>query len=203
MEPKKFVIKEKRLDRDTWHGIRQKRYTEAQLTFPGFSGTAALLQIDVGDIGHWSIHGCQVPVTHTGMVWVELIPENEHIAITAMLHPLADVPEDQWGFEVVEWYVDLIDGTYRAPDGVTVFRDLFLDLIFSDGYAPVGLPPYSLIDDRDELDAAVAQGIVTPEQYEMVLSAAEAATKKYVQNTPALRQICFAALGQLLEKAKK
>lgn len=198
-----MIIKQKRLDRNTWHGIHKKRYRETTLSFPGFSGTAALLQIDVGDPGHWVIDGCHVPVTHTGMVWLELIPGNEHIAITAMLHPLNDVPAHQWGYEVVEWYVDLIDGTHRDPDGVTVFHDLFLDLIFSDGYAPVGLPAYFKVDDRDELDTALEEGTITQEQYEMVLTAADAATKKYAKDIPELRRICFMALGKLLESAKK
>lgn len=191
-------IKHKRLDRDTWDIIRRKRYTELPLAIPGFCGTAALLRIDEGDGTDWDIFGCRVPIARTGMVWLELVPAGEHLVITAMLHPLSDVQPEQHGYEVVEWYLDLTDGTSRAPDGVTVFHDLFLDLIFSDGYAPVGLPPYFVIDDRDELDAALADGTITRDQYDRTLTAASAAQKKYAEDIPYLRRICFEALGHLL-----
>ncbi|MBQ8401670.1 MAG: DUF402 domain-containing protein [Clostridia bacterium] len=191
-------IKHKRLDRDTWTIIRRKRYAELPLTMPGFCGTAALLMIDEGGDTDWDIFGCKVPIARSGMVWLELVPAGEHLVITAMLHPLADTPTGQCGYEVVEWYLDLTDGTYTAPDGVTVFCDLFLDLIFSDGYAPVGLPPYFVTDDRDELDAALTDGTITREQYDRTLAAADAAREKYAEDIPYLRRICFEALSHLL-----
>lgn len=55
----------------------------------------------------------------------------------------------------------MIDGQGTDEDGVCFYNDLFLDLIILDSGEIVE-------DDREELDMALAQGVISKEQYTRV-----------------------------------
>lgn len=63
--------------------------------------------------------------------------------------------------KTILWYIDMIDGQGTDEDGVCFYNDLFLDLIILDSGEIVE-------DDRDELDMALAQGVISKEQYTRV-----------------------------------
>ncbi len=61
------------------------------------------------------------------------------------------------------WYVDIIDGIEYDDDGIAVFIDKYLDVIFT----PEG---DIKIDDRDELEQAHDSGELSDVQYEAALA---------------------------------
>jgi len=64
------------------------------------------------------------------------------------------------------WYIDMIAAQGVGEDGIPWFDDLYLDLVvFPDGRIHV--------DDMDELEAALAEGDITKEQFELALRTAE------------------------------
>lgn len=71
----------------------------------------------------------------------------------------------------VLWYIDIIDGKGIDRDGVFYYNDMFLDIIVSNTFQIAE-------DDRDELEMALKQGIISNEQYRMVNETTYALTDK-------------------------
>ena len=187
-----LTVKRKRLDRDTWTTITEKVYRQKRIDTDAFHGWAARLDI-VKNTGvcDWHIRGRLLPVSRNGMFWLELLPDGEDFAVTEM--------HDRRGKTVFR-YLDMIDGTGEAEDGVRTFDDLFLDVIASDGYAPAKIPPFCRIDDREELDEALRTGCITEEQYGKALNACERVLT--LLNGGTIAQMCRAALRELEKEAK-
>ena len=62
--------------------------------------------------------------------------------------------------EFLYWYVDIVDIVYRADEDTLLVVDLLLDAkIMPDGSVTVL--------DEDELEAALARGLITPEQHRL------------------------------------
>ena len=87
-----------------------------------------------------------------GFQWLVIVPKYKNYVITMYM--------DQ-NRKTILWYIDMIDGQGTDEDGVCFYNDLFLDLIILDSGEIVE-------DDRDELDMALAQGVISKEQYTRV-----------------------------------
>ena len=89
-----------------------------------------------------------------GLIHIEkvIVPKYKNYVITMYM--------DQ-NRKTILWYIDMIDGQGTDEDGVCFYNDLFLDLIILDSGEIVE-------DDRDELDMALAQGVISKEQYTRV-----------------------------------
>ena len=90
------------------------------------------------------------------------------------------------------WYVDIIDGIDYDEDGVAVFIDKYLDVIFT----PEGDVK---IDDRDELDGAFASGDINKEQYEAALTEADLVLDRLTVDIPKTEEWC-AKIRQIVEE---
>lgn len=180
-------IKRKRLDRDIWTDILDKDYHQCRVQTPFFTGYAALLDIRrVKKPAVWEFPEGSVVACDAGMQWVELLPEEGAHLITAMLGPDG---------EIREWYIDAIDGWGWDRDGVLWFDDLFLDLILRPG-------GQYCVDDRDELDAALADGTVTPEQHRRAVRTVEELAERYASNPSRLKRLTLDIL-HLLEGSRR
>lgn len=146
-------MKRKRLDRDGW-GFQHFPYAQLRVDRPDFHGMASLINLVDGHDCYWHMPKAgRVTVCGAGMTWLQLIPDDQHRVITCKFLPNG---------RISVWYVDVIDHMETDPDGVAVFVDAYLDVIFS----PAG---DLKVDDRDELDAAYAAGELTEEQYQRAL----------------------------------
>ena len=76
------------------------------------------------------------------------------------------------------WYVDVVEGIEYDEDGVLVYIDKYLDVIF----IPEGEPSVS---DRDELDEAYKAGDITKEQYESAIAEGDAILNELCEDIPA------------------
>ena len=150
-------MKRKRLSRDLWTRIAAKRVCLARADFPEFRGWACRLDmLAVPEPSVWRRRGADVPVCAAGSRWLGLLPQDDFYCVTAMLAPDG---------EILLWYIDLIAGQGVDPDGTPWFDDLYLDLlVWPDGEVNV--------DDRDELDAALAEGDITAAQHALALETA-------------------------------
>lgn len=173
-------IKRKRLDRDIWTDILDKDYRQCRIEVPFFTGYAALLDIRaVARPVAWDFPEGSVVVCDAGMQWLELLPEEGSHLITAMLGP---------GRRIREWYMDVIDGWGWSQDGVLWFDDLFLDLVLRPG-------GQFFIDDRDELDAALEQGSITPEQHRRAVETAQQLVERYARHPSRLKKLTLDVLS--------
>lgn len=154
---KSLHVKKVRLTCDEWP-ILEKEYQQACLETEDFSGKVAAITIKkVLEPQFWQHRNQSIIVCDAGMQWLIIVPDDQHYAITMMLDSQQ---------KPVVWYVDFIENSGIDTDGTYYFRDLFLDLfIYPDGSM--------LEDDADELDAALAQGVITKDQWQRTRIACE------------------------------
>lgn len=150
-----------------------------------FTGLVSLIRLTDGEYRYWEYDRAgKVAVAGEGMVWLQMIPDHGNRAITAMFLP------DK---RVSAWYVDVIEEAAYDADGVAVFIDKYLDVIFT----PQG---DVIIDDRDELDAAFRSGELTEEQYEAALREGEAIVDELCRDIPATEKWCRNVLEMVEER---
>lgn len=173
-------VKRKRLDRGSWTDILDKDYRQRRVQAPFFTGLAALLDIRrVTRPIVWEFPEGPVTTCDAGMQWLELLPEDGSCVVTAMVGP---------GPKVREWYIDVIDGWGRDSDGVVWFDDLFLDLILRPG-------GQFYVDDRDELETALSQGVITPEQHRRALEIMDRLVERYARHPSRLEELTLKVLA--------
>lgn len=164
-------MKRKRLDRDTW-GFFKFPYRQMELNGGDFKGLVCLIELAGEGDTYWGFEKAgQTKVTGRGMVWLQLAPAGTERLITIMFAPaLRDPAEEDRAeyppFRVSAWYVDVIERIEYDEDGVAAYVDKYLDVIAT----PAG---DLFVDDRDELDAALASGDITRGQYDAALREAD------------------------------
>jgi len=151
-------MKRSRLSYDNWTCMLDRKLTVKHVSEPALTGHVSLLDIRrVTEPQTWQVQGRTITVCEDGTRWLCILPEDGGYCVTAML-------DREW--KIVLWYIDMIDAQGVDPDGVPWFFDLYLDLVVQpDGSI--------LVDDRDELDEALAAGDITPQQHGAALSTAQ------------------------------
>lgn len=155
----------KRLDRDAKWGFQGFPYYQMRVETDYYQGLVSLIDLVSGEYYYWDLPKAgKVPVCGKGMKWLQLIPDENKRTITAKFLP---TPKKLQGVEYTNslsvCYVDVIEGYEYAKDGVAVFEDKYLDVIFS----PEG---DVLLEDQDELDAAYESGELTKRQYQQAIA---------------------------------
>lgn len=166
----------KRLNRDKKWGFQYYPYFQMRMENDIFTGLVSLIRLTDGEYLYWDFfpQAGKVPVAGKGMAWLQLIPDHGSRAITAMFLP------DK---RVSAWYVDVIEEATFDPDGVAVFIDKYLDVLFT----PQG---DVIVDDRDELDAAFGSEELTREQYDAALREGEAIIGELCSDIPTTEEWC-------------
>lgn len=185
----------KRLDRDKKWFFQGFPYYQLRMENELFTGLVSLIQLVDGEYFYWELPKAgKVAVAGKGMVWLQLIPDEKSRVITAKFLP------DK---KISVWYVDVIECMDYDLDGVAVFTDKYLDVIFS----PQGDVKF---DDRDELDAAYQAGELSKAQYEAALREGDAIIADLCSDIGATEQWCRKILDDVeeqiangLEKFKK
>ena len=184
----------KRLDRDKKWFFQGFPYYQLRMENELFTGLVSLIQLVDGEYFYQELPKAgKVAVAGKGMVWLQLIPDEKSRVITAKFLP------DK---KISVWYVDVIECMDYDPDGVAVFTDKYLDVIFS--------PQGDVKFDRDELDAAYQAGELSKAQYEAALREGDAIIADLCSDIGATEQWCRKILDDVeeqiangLEKFKK
>jgi predicted RNA-binding protein associated with RNAse of E/G family len=184
-------MKRKRLDRDLWWKYNKTEYTkyyQMRVDINEFHGLVCLIRILDGNYYYWDypIAG-KSAVVGKGMTWLQLIPDGKKRVITAKY-----LPDNK----VSVWYVDIIEDIQFDADGVAVFIDKYLDVIFT----PQGDVK---IDDRDELDEALASGDITKSQYDSALNECEMILEDLCSDISATEVLCDKILSHVNERIER
>lgn len=163
------MMSKKRLDRDSKWFFQGFPYYQMRMDTNDFHGLVSIIELLAGDYMFWDKPKAgKTPICGQGMLWLQLIPDNQHRVITAKFLPKSRTVQGvTYSKSVSIWYVDVIDCWGYDEDQVAYFMDLYLDVIF-DVEGDVN------IDDRDELDAAYNSGELSKEQYHMALDEGDA-----------------------------
>ncbi len=178
-------MKRKRLSRDVW-GFENAKFPYYQFRMDNdyFHGMVGLIRQNSGEHCHWNfpIAG-KAPVCGCGMTWLQLIPDNTHRVITAMIKPQPkQIGGAEYPCSISVWYVDIIEAVEYDADGVAVFIDKYLDVIFT----PQG---DIKIDDRDELEEAYCSGELSDEQYRAAIREGEEIVSELCSDIPATERL--------------
>ena len=168
-------MKRKRLDRDTWTCITEKRYVQKYVNSGFFRGIASVLYIDkVTNNSVWHYPEEDITVCESGMKWLQLMPEDENYVITAKIGPEGNIRI---------WYIDMIADKGVESDGIAFFDDLYLDLVVR----PNGKIK---IDDMQELKQAFKENSITEDQYLLALSVKDKLTEGLLKDIGLLEAQC-------------
>lgn len=168
-------IKEKNLDRREWYMDTDRDFACVYHKDQHFEGGIGLITFtglkapDMVDSPSGSL--C---IADNGYQWLELAPKDENFVITVMFH------DDK----IFQQYVDITQKNVISADGDVVFYDMFLDVVFNEkGQAD--------IIDTEELDEALAAGIITDEEYDIAKNTADRLVQFYHENYEAIEKKLF------------
>ena len=147
-------MKRSRLSYDEWKCITSKNVFGKRVNSELLNGYIGLIEIkEVSEAQIWKFNGEDIVVCDKGRKWLSILPQNDWYCITAMMN------EDG---KILLWYIDMIAKQGIDADGVPYFDDLYLDLVvYPDGTI--------IVDDMDELEAALAKEDITQEQYNLAI----------------------------------
>ena len=106
-----------------------------------------------------------------GYQWLEIVPEDGHFALTAMFHDDA----------LFQQYIDITLRNEVEKDGNALFYDLLLDVVVLQDGTP-------RIVDAEELETALAGGLVTGEEYELARQAADQVVETWNSHKTLIRE---------------
>ncbi len=150
-----------------------------------FHGLVSVVELKGGDYFFWEMPKAgKTPVCGKGMLWLQLIPDDQYRVITAkFLPPDRRVQGVKYSKSVSLWYVDVIDGWGYDEDQVAYFMDQYLDVVFD-------VEGDVVIEDRDELDAAYQSGELSEEQYQRAIAEGDRIVSDLCSDTQKTQRWC-------------
>ena len=159
-------------------------YYQMRIDEEFFHGYAALIRFTDGENNYWQTPKAgRLQVTGAGMCWMELVPDGTSRMITVKYFPDGTHDPERKNYPMPAdpryqpslWYVDITDGIETDEDGTLVYIDKYLDVIFT----PEG---DIKVDDRDELDAALASGELTEASHAAAIAESERILKELCED---------------------
>ena len=146
------------IHRNEWLTLHDKTYARARIMFHGAETEAQLMHIGRVD-APFSVPGKdgRVVIADTGYGWLQLAPKDGHWWMTAMYTPEG---------RPVQYYFDITGGNVLTEGADAWFEDMYLDYVLHTDGTLAEL-------DRDELDAALANGEIDAEMFRAVLQSGE------------------------------
>ena len=184
-------MKRKRLNRDIWQ-FDHFPYYQLRVDTSDFNGLVCLIKlqngvahIDNGDYQYWNFPKAgKAAVCGDGMTWLQLIPDGKSHVLTAKY-----LPDNKLSI----CYTDIIERIEYDPDGVAVFIDKYLDVVFT----PQG---DCGIDDRDELDDAFHSGELSRGQYDAAIEEGDAIIEEYCTDIARTEAWCDRILAHVNDR---
>lgn len=172
-------MKRKRISYEDWLSATDKTLTVRRIREAFFDGYVGLVKINAVEKPQtWRFHGRDIVFCDSGLQWLSMLPEDGAYCIGALLNAKS---------EPVLWYIDMIADWGVDPDGVPWFDDLYLDLVVD----PSGS---MIVDDQNELEAALRQGDITQAQFGLALRTCEklqSGFRQNISNLQALTKTCL------------
>jgi len=181
-------MKRKRLTRDPW-GFGGFPYYQMRVDIEGFRGLVCLIQLGGdGTYHYWDFPlAGRAAVCGKDMTWLQLVPDEKSHVLTAKYLPDGAISV---------WYADVIDGIEFDTDGVAIFIDKYIDVIFT----PQG---DFKIDDRDELDAALQSGDISDVQYNAALMECDLIVEEYCSGMAKTATLCDKIMAHVVHMIER
>ena len=187
----------KRLNRESKWGFQGFPYYQMRMDTEDYHGFVSIIELLDGEYMYWNMPKAgRTPVCGKGMRWLQLIPDDQHRAITAMFLPESrTVHGVTYDKTVSIWYVDVIDSWGYDDDQMAYFKDMYLDVEFD-------IEGDVLVVDRDELDAAYHAGELTEDQYQLAITEGDAIVADLCTDAEKTQRWCEKILASAMERIR-
>lgn len=179
-------IQHKTIGREDWPRILERETAYKPVDTPNLRGMACLFHLKKAKSPLVSnVFGDEMTILDNDYTWLQIAPEGDNWWLSVMFDPAGNL---------VQYYFDV--SINNCIDGErSTFDDLFLDVVMrADGAV--------LLLDQDELDEALAEGVITREQYDL----AEKEAARLLQILPLrrneLEHFCCETHAALLPKLR-
>ena len=166
--------KRKTISRREWSRILESAAAYRDVSLPGFTAAVGLLHLKkTRSMLVKSVAGMMLKIVDDGYCWLQVAPKNEHWWLTVMF--------DETG-RLVQYYFDVtLENDVRGAD--STFIDLYLD---------VAAQPDGTLElmDQDELTPALAEGIITKEEYGLAEETGRMLVEAIPANIGRLEEFC-------------
>ncbi len=175
----------KTITRDNWKRVVSKSFRCAEKTYGDFRCVIGLLTIDeVTAPLKKTMFGNDIVLADKGYRWLQIAPADEPWWLTVMIDP-----DDR----IVQYYYDITDRNILDGEN-SRFYDLYLDVVI----LPRG---NAIILDKDELDTALKDGIITDAQHEAATATAEQLLSEVPPRQDELKEFIMAMYEELVRKS--
>lgn len=187
----------KRLNRESKWGFQGFPYYQMRMDTEDYHGLVSIIDLLDGEYMYWDMPKAgRIPVCGKGMRWLQLIPDDQHRAITAMFLPESrTVHGVTYDKTVSIWYVDVIESWGYDDDQMAYFKDMYLDVEFD-------IEGDVLVVDRDELDAAYHAGELTEDQYRLAIAEGDAIVADLCTDAEKTQRWCEKILASAMERIR-
>ena len=170
----------KTIRRNDWHRVLEKEVLVRDFRWKNLRGKISLLMIKkVSSPLSIDYGSAKVKIVDEGYSWVQVAPDGRYFWITSMFDE---------NDRLTEIYIDMTDGNVM-DDEDPYFTDIYLDYVVH-GDAVEEL-------DRDELDEAYRNGMITPEQYERTLAEGAKILRYLTENRQELKDFLIREQRQM------
>ena len=153
------------MNRSEWTEITEKKQIIRNFTSDGKAGKISLMKIlDISEPFAVNRGGITTVLLDRNYTWLQAALESEYIWLTAMFDE-----HDRF----LQLYADLTDGNHMDSDN-PCFEDMYLDFV-------IGEKDFIELD-RDELDQAYADHLITEAQYLRTLNEAERFRQRFLRD---------------------
>lgn len=144
-------MKRKYGNRKGWGRIVKQQYTQQEFQDATFRGHVTLMRFDEVIHPLWARYTNEaICLVENSSYMLQQFPNEANYSMTTFFSPKG---------ELLQWYIDIIYAT-GLEEGVPYMDDLYLDLIV--------VPAGEVIEkDIDEMEQALAEGVVTQKQYDL------------------------------------
>jgi len=150
------------MERVPWERVNDREFAVCDCEeIHGVSGLMHIIDISKPTYRTYS-DGIKIAIVENDCFWIQFAPENEHWWLTAMLKGNGTFSHA---------YFDMTE--YNVVNGKkSWFSDLYLDVVIKENGDVFLL-------DKDELNAALEEGIITPKQYAQAIDTSERIISEY------------------------
>lgn len=181
-------MKRKHSDRADWLRLIKKKFTLKYIKNEEFDGYVSTIEVEkVREPLIKNMLGVEVCVVDDGYTWLQHVPVDKHYALTTMYNDRK---------EIVQWYFDITKQNGVDDKGIPYFDDLYLDVVV--------LPSSKiLLLDEDELRAALDNGDITLEDYNLAYREAKFIMQGMAASAKKLSEFSNRYLELMLKKSHK
>ncbi len=169
------------ISRKGWQRVLKSSSAYMLMDYEPFHAVAGLLCLEkTSEPLVKTIFGRDIIIADDGYYWMQIAPQDENWWLTVMLDREK---------HIVQYYFDITKQNVLCGEE-SYFRDMFLDV--------AALPDGTvLLLDKDELDAALTEGVIGDDEYRLAVQTADMLMKEVPENIGRLERFSYNLFSDL------